>query len=193
MLYSLTGVVRRLTCPQITVDVQGVGYLVTVPAPVWQGVVDGSRTTVLLHSYIREDRFDLYGFLTEADRSLFVELLGFNGVGPKTALEMCSIPKQIILQAVAEEDASVLTQIKGIGKKTAEKLLVDLKSLKERRPEHWESDAASSVPAGNADRDAVDALTSLGYDRATALKAVKNVPATVQRTEDRVTAALRSL
>jgi Holliday junction DNA helicase RuvA len=136
----------------------------------------------------------LYGFLTEADRTLFVELLGFNGVGPKTALEMCSIPKQIILQAVAEEDASVLTQIKGIGKKTAEKLLVDLKSLKERRPEHLETDADTSLPSsGNADMDAVEALTTLGYDRATALKAVKKVPANVKRTEDRVTAALRSL
>jgi Holliday junction DNA helicase RuvA len=194
MLYSLTGTVRRLASPHIAVDVNGVGYLVTVTAPVWQNIVDGSKTTILLHSYIREDRFDLYGFLTEADRTLFVELLGFNGVGPKTALEMCSIPKQIILQAVAEEDASVLTQIKGIGKKTAEKLLVDLKSLKERRPEHLETDADTSLPSsGNADMDAVEALTTLGYDRATALKAVKKVPANVKRTEDRVTAALRSL
>lgn len=194
MLYSLTGTVRRLASPHITVDVNGVGYLVTVTAPVWQHIVDGSKTTILLHSYIREDRFDLYGFLTEADRTLFVELLGFNGVGPKTALEMCSIPKQIILQAVAEEDASVLTQIKGIGKKTAEKLLVDLKSLKERRPEQLETDTDTPLPSsGNADMDAVEALTTLGYDRATALKAVKKVPANVKRTEDRVTAALRSL
>ncbi len=192
MLYSLTGIVRRVGTSQVTVDVQGVGYLVTVPNPVWQGMMDGAKMTLLLHTYVREDRFDLYGFLTEADRGLFVELLGFSGVGPKTALEMCSIPKQIILQAIAEEDASMLTQIKGIGKKTAEKLLVDLKSLKERRPEQLEGEAAPAL-TGNADQDAVSALISLGYDRATALKAVKNVPAKIKRSEDRVTAALRSL
>lgn len=192
MLYSLTGSIRRLACPQVAVDVNGVGYLVSVPLPVWQGVLENGKMTLFLHTYVREDRLDLFGFLTEADRGLFVELLGFNGVGPKTALEMCSIPKQIILQAVAEEDATVLQQIKGIGKKTAEKLLVDLKSLKERRPEQLEGDVATAT-VGNADQDAVSALISLGYDRPTAVKAVKNVPANIKRTEDRVSAALRSL
>ncbi len=191
MFHSLTGTIRRLTCPLLSVNVHGVGYLVTVPLPVWQGMTEGGQVTLLVHANIREDRFDLYGFLTETDRSLFIELLGFSGIGPKTALELCSIPKQIMLQAIATEDAALLTQIKGIGKKTAEKLLVDLKSLSEKHPEQLTG--GEEIAVGGTDRDAVAALISLGYDQLTALKAVKNVPAKFTRTEDRVTAALRSL
>lgn len=194
MLYALTGTVRRLEIPQLTIDVAGVGYLVSVPNPVWNALTDGTRRTLTVCTYIREDRLDLYGFLRAEERSLFSALLNISGIGPKLALELCSIPMQILVRAVQMGDSGTLTGIKGIGKKTAEKLLVDLTSLLEKHPE-WLS-APSGAPGASPaafDSDAIAALTLLGYDQSTALDALKRVPATVKRTEERVVAALRSL
>lgn len=194
MLYSLTGTVRRLTIPQAVLDVNGVGYLVSVPHPVWQKLEDGSRPTLTIYTYVREDRLDLYGFLRPEERSLFTELLNISGIGPKLALELCSIPMQVLIRAVQRSDSATLTSIKGIGKKTAEKLLVDLKSLLEKHPE-WASAHTSAGDKSLAafDSDAIAALTSLGYDQNTVLDALKRIPARVQKTEERVAAALRSL
>ncbi len=194
MLYSLTGTVRRLTIPQAVVDVNGVGYLVSVPHPVWQKLENGTRATLTIYMYVREDRSELYGFLRPEERSLFSELLNISGIGPKLALELRGVPMQLLMRAVQMSDSALLTSIKGIGKKTAEKLLVDLKSLLEKHPE-WASPHSASDDAGPAafDSDAIAALTSLGYDQNTVLDALKRVPARLKKTEERVAAALRSL
>jgi Holliday junction DNA helicase RuvA len=194
MLYALTGTIRKLQVPQVTVDVNGVAYLVTVPAPVWDALSAGSQATLTVYTYVREDRLDLFGFLEERDRSLFTELLNLNGVGPKIALELCAVPRNMLYTSVNSDDVSMLSGIKGIGKKTAEKLLVDLKSLFEKHPE-WLTEAikkASDRPA-SFDADAIAALTSLGYDQATVSHALKNLSPKLKKTEERVAAALRSL
>lgn len=194
MFYSLTGTVRRLTCPQIALDVDGVGYLASVPLPVWDGATDGTRMTLIVYTYVREDRLDLFGFATSEDRKLFAELLNLSGIGPKIALELLSIPRMLLATAIAEQDSGFLTDIKGIGRKTAEKLLVDLKSLGEKHPELFAVGVTpgESVPA-NIDRDAIAALATLGYDQRTIVDALKRIPKDVRKTEDRVSAALRSL
>ncbi len=194
MLYALSGIVRKLIVPQVTVDVSGVSYLVSVPYPVWDSLIEGTRSTVIVYTYVREDRLELFGFKTAEERSLFVELLGLSGIGPKTALELCSIPMNMLMRAVQMDDVVSLTNIKGIGKKTAEKLLVDLKSLLEKHPE-WMSQHPKDRAEGPAsfDADAIAALTSLGYDQMTVIDALKRVPAKHKKTEERVAAALRSL
>lgn len=192
MIYALTGTVHKLDIPQISVNVSGVSYLVTVPYPLWDNLREGAEATVTIYTHVREDRLDLFGFANAADRSLFVELLNLSGIGPKTALELCSLPQGMLMGAVQEEDVAALTEIKGIGKKTAEKLLVDLKSLLEKHPEWIVLPTKGEKPAA-FDSDAISALTSLGYDQATVVDALKRVPPTLKKTEERVAAALRSL
>ena len=194
MIYALTGTVAKLTVPQVAVDVSGVAYLASVPYPVWDSLTEGSTATLIIFTLVREDRLDLFGFRRAEERSLFIELLNISGIGPKTALELCSIPMQILSRAVQMDDAASLQNIKGIGRKTAEKLLVDLKSLMEKHPE-WMSARPGESSSGPAsfDSDAIAALISLGYDQMTVVDALKRVPAGLKKTEERVAAALRSL
>lgn len=191
MIYSLTGNVRKLMPPQVTLDVSGVGYLVTVPYPVWEKLEDGKDVTVFTYTYVREDRLDLFGFAHEQERTLFTELIGISGVGPKLALELCSIPKHVLQQAIALQDANMLTQIKGVGRKTAEKLLLDLRSLYEKHPDALGEPVTGS--GAGIDRDALAALLSLGYAQDIALDALRSLSADVEKTEDKVAGALRSL
>lgn len=192
MIYALTGIVHKLTVPTLTVNVAGVQYLVTVPYPLWDELLESQTTTITIYTYVREERLDLFGFTNSVERELFAQLLSLSGVGPKMALELCSVPRGVFAQAILNDDVSILTAVKGVGKKTAEKLLVDLKSLFEKHPA-WTADTASVDKPASFDADAVAALTSLGYDHPSILGALKNIPPTLKRTEDRVAAALRSL
>ena len=145
-------------------------------------------------TYIREDRFDLFGFLDRAGRSLFEELIKIQGIGPRLALELCAVPRSMLMSAIHTQDASLLTSIKGIGKKTAEKLLIELRSLIEKHPAIFgEGNGPDLSPASQYDRDAIAALSSLGYDTQTILQTLKDIPSGLQSTEERVAAALRSM
>lgn len=189
MFYSLEGTAKRLFPPAVSIEVNGVGYLVSVPLPVFEALKDGEMVKLLTHTHVREDRFELYGFLTEEDRKLFIEVIGLNGIGPKLGLEICSIPKRTIHQAIATSDAGLLSEIKGVGKKRAEKLLIDLQSLFENEP----FIADDSKDKKTLDEDALLALLSLGYERATVMKMLRELPSDIENTSDRVTAVLRSL
>ncbi len=192
MIYALTGTIHKLAIPQVTVDVSGVSYLLTVPYPVWDSLIEGEEKQVIAYTYVREDRLDLFGFSDAIERTLFVECLNISGVGPKLALELCSLPRDILINAVQQEDLAVLTNIKGVGRKTAEKLLVDLKSLLEKHPE-WAALPQTKSSQAAFDSDAVSALQSLGYDQRSVMEALKKLPPTMKKTEERVAAALRSL
>ena len=193
MIYALTGTVQRLDIPNLTIDVQGVRYLVSVSYPVWESAQDGSTMTVTILTFLREDRLELYGFSGSADRNLFAALLNISGVGPKMGLELLSIQRSLLAEAVIQGDAGTLTEIKGVGRKTAEKLLVDLKSLFEKHPEWASVQGGGKTKHAALDADAVSALTSLGYDQSSAVEALKRVPVSLKKTEERVAAALRSL
>ncbi len=194
MLYALTGTIRRLSIPQIAVDVGGTAYLLSVPHPLWDAVRTGGETTVIVYTFVREDRLELYGFRSDTERAFFAELLNISGVGPKLALELCSISKALLLQAVHTDDTGILTNIKGIGRKTAEKLLVDLKSLSEKHPE-WLAESAGLTRGSIAalDMDAIAALTSLGYEQLAVVAALQKLPPKIRKTEERVAAVLRSI
>lgn len=177
------------------VDVQGTGYGVSVPASFWDEVQEGQITLLWTHTYVREDRLELFGFPDRAGVTLFEEFLKMPGIGPKTALELCAVPRPLLQQAVAEQDERLLRTVKGIGQKSAEKLLLELKSLFEKRPDLFGSPAGQAdAPARHEfDQDAVAALASLGYDRQTILRALRDLPPDVATTEERVATALRSL
>ena len=128
-------------------------------------------------TYVREDRLDLFGFLDAAERTLFERFIGMTGIGPKTALELCAVPKSLLMQAIGSQEAKLLTSVKGIGKKTAEKLLLDLKSLAEKQPEIFATGSGKwKVENYKHDQDAIDALKNLGYDTGTIMQVLADLP-----------------
>jgi len=195
MISRLTGTVHRLEPGSVIVDVRGVGYAVAVPADVYDLLPDGAEVTVHTFTYVREDRLGLFGFADRAGLLLFKSLIAIAGIGPKIALELCSVPRDLLLTAVTEQDARLLQHVKGVGKKTAETLLVELKALAERKPEIFAQAGSGRRETGNGeyDQDAVEALRTLGYDTGTILKTLKGLPKGTATTEERVAAALRSL
>ncbi len=174
-------------------DVNGVGYGVRLPVSAWAALPDGDVATVWISTYVREDRLDLFGFADSPTRTLFEELIERPGIGPRTALEICAVPRSLLSRAIAEQDAGLLTSVKGIGKKTAEKLIVELKEVAEKHPDVFEFVSARHDTPARFDRDAIAALTQLGYSTSEVLKVLETLPSELATTEDRVTAALRSL
>lgn len=147
----------------VVLDVHGVGYRVFVAPMVLAHMKDGSETHFFIHTHIREDAFDLYGFLEHDALELFEQLLGVSGVGPKTALGVLSIaaPKEI-RQAIASGDPTLLTKVSGIGKKTAERIVVELK----------EKTGVTNAGSSGMTAEAIDALVHLGYSEHQAREAV---------------------
>jgi holliday junction DNA helicase RuvA len=189
----LRGIIGKEAPGEATVDVGGVGYKVHMPINAWDALLDGAEATVWVSTYVREDRLDLFGFADRLSRVLFEELIGRPGIGPRTALELCAVPRSLLSRAIYEQDASLLTSVKGIGKKTAEKLIVELKEVGEKHPDILaEPSGGTSVPA-KFDRDAIAALTQLGYATSDVLKILDTLPKELKTTEERVTAALRAL
>lgn len=177
---------------EVTVDVGGVGYRVAVPLDVWDELKEAQPRMLWVSTYVREDRFDLFGFADRDGQILFEELIKLTGIGPKLGLELCAVPRILLKQAMEEQNVALLTSIKGVGRKTAEKLLLELRSLAERKPQIFMVKGMTSA-RGEFDQDAIAALTALGYDSSTAIGMLKDLPPEVKTTEERVAAALRSL
>ncbi len=184
MIGRLTGKLLAKHPPQILVDVGGVAYEVDVPMSTLYGLPGvGEAVTLHTHLSIKEEAHTLYGFATLDERAAFRQLIKISGVGPRTALAVLSgLSVADLASAVALQDAGTLTKIPGIGKKTAERLLLELKGKI--------ADAARPQPAGPA--DVVNALIGLGYSEKEALNAVKGLPPGVAVAEG-IRAALKAL
>lgn len=195
MIARLCGTLHRLQEDKAIIDVQSVGYLVTVGSDAWEGKNDGKEVTLWIYTYVREDRLDLFGFRTREQRAFFELLLQQSGIGPKVALELCAVPGELLLHALHQQDASLLGTVKGIGPKRAAKLLLELKSIAEAHPEVFGSAMRGDgvKQAQEYDEDAVAALQALGYDTPTIFAALKSTAGAAATTEERVSAALRSL
>jgi Holliday junction DNA helicase RuvA len=166
--------------PQIVVDVHGIGYEVDVPmSTLYQLPATGSDVTLLTHLIVREDAHQLYGFSTEGERTLFRKLLKISGVGARTALSVLSgMSVNDVKQAVSEQDSGRLTKVPGIGKKTAERLLLELKDKLDIAIVEVAAEGGS-----NAGTDVVNALLALGYNDKEAQFAVKNLERGLSVTE----------
>ncbi|MDA1292473.1 MAG: Holliday junction branch migration protein RuvA [bacterium] len=194
MISHLRGTIHRHKPEKITVDVNGVGYGVSVPMNVWDELTNGKEATLHILTYVREDRLDLFGFLDVNGRTLFERFIAMNGIGPKHALELCAVPKSLLMQAIGSQEPKLLTSVKGIGKKTAEKLLLDLKALAEKQPEIFGViDHKSPIASQTYDQDVIDALKNLGYDTGAIITVLKDLPAELKTSEEKVAAALRSM
>lgn len=192
MIAHLRGTILKGMPGELTVDVQGVGYRVSVPVNVWDETEDKADAHLWISTYVREDRLELFGFADAETRLLFEQCIGMSGVGPKMGMELCAVPRGILLNAVQENDAALLRNIKGVGGKTAEKLLVELKSLVEKAPGLFKVEHSHPM-AARYDQDTIEALVQLGYATQDILKVLKGLPKELSTTEARVTAALRSL
>jgi holliday junction DNA helicase RuvA len=166
--------------PQITVDVNGIGYEIDVPmSTLYQLPAAGEPVTLLTHLTVREDAHQLFGFATEAERSLFRQLIRISGIGARTALSVLSgMSVAELHEAVSAKDGGRLTKIPGIGKKTAERLLLE---LRDRLPAGGVQAAAGSAAAGGS--DIANALSALGYNDKEVTWAVSQLPAGVAVTE----------
>jgi len=174
MIGRIQGILTEKSPPQVVVVAHGVGYEIDVPMSTFYHLPrTGDEVTLLTHLVVREDAHLLYGFLTAPERTAFRQLLKISGVGPKVALSVLSgLSVDDLAAAVASEDAARLTKIPGIGKKTAERLVLELrdklpKTLAVARPEG----------AGAAGGDVVSALLALGYNEREAQAAVKQLAA----------------
>lgn len=190
MIGRLHGLLVDKAPPLVLVDVQGVGYEVDVPMSTFYHLPHlGEPVTLLTHFVVREDAQQLFGFLTAAERATFRQLVRITGVGPRMALAVLSgLSADELAQAVQAQDARRLVKVPGIGKKTAERLLLELKG--KLGPATLQ--VGQPVPANAASNDIVQALVSLGYSDKDAEAALKLLPADVGVSEG-IKQALRSL
>jgi Holliday junction DNA helicase RuvA len=158
---------------RVVIDVNGVGYDVSVPLSTFYGLGDlGVEIALRVHTHVREDALSLFGFATRLEQELFERLIAVSGIGPKLALGVLSgIEPADLIAAIHHADLARLTAIPGVGKKTAERLVVE---LKDRLPkvEHTPVPTAGTAPPSALRDDVVSALTNLGYHRPLAEKAV---------------------
>ena len=188
MISRLTGVLAEKAPPFVLVDVNGVGYEVQVPMSTFYNLPElGAKVTLLTQFIVREDAQLLYGFLTPTERASFRELIKISGVGPRIALALLSgLNTDELAQAVSAQDASRLVKVPGIGKKTAERLLLELKGKL--------ADALPTTASAIQDNqhDILNALLALGYNDREASAALKQLPPCVT-TSDGIRQSLKLL
>lgn len=173
MIGRIAGILLEKNPPQVLVDCGGVGYEVDVPMSTFYNLPAlGERILLLTHQVVREDAHLLYGFGTQAERATFRELVKISGVGPRTALSILSgLSVADLAEAVTLQEAGRLTRVPGIGKKTAERLLLELKG------KLGADLGLPGAPVDAAGADILKALTALGYSDKEASLAVKQLPA----------------
>jgi holliday junction DNA helicase RuvA len=188
MIGRLTGTLAEKSPPQLLVDVNGVGYEVDVPMSSFYNLPGlGERVTLLTHFIVREDAQVLFGFLTAEERNTFRLLIKISGVGPRTALSILSgLSVNDLAQAVSLQESGRLVKVPGIGKKTAERLLLELKG------KLGDALAAPAQAGGAVQADILQALMALGYNDREASAALKALPPDIG-VSDGIKLALRSL
>ncbi len=190
MIGRLSGTLAAKQPPQIVIDVNGVGYEVDVPMSTFYALpATGERVQLMTHYVVREDAHLLFGFATNDERAAFRQLIKVNGIGPKVALAVLSGLSVLELnQAVRLQDVKRLTRVPGIGPKTAERLLLELKG---KTVAATGAPGALPLPPSPAD-DVVNALLALGYSEKEAAAACKNLPVD-QPLNDSIRQALKLL
>ena len=190
MIGKLTGMLLEKSPPQVLVDCHGVGYEVDVPMSTFYNLPPlGEPVSLLTHLAVREDAHQLFGFATEQERAAFRQLIRISGVGARTALAILSgLSVADLAQAITLQESARLVKVPGIGKKTAERLLLELKGkLGAELPS-----ASSSTAQNDAQRDIEQALLALGYNEKEAQAALKALPADISVSEG-IKQALKTL
>ncbi len=171
MIGRLTGRLAEKSPDQVVLDVVGVGYLVHIPLSTFYELPETeSPVSLWIHTHVREDTLALYGFLTERERALFLLLLSVAGIGPRVALTVLSgMPPGELVEALRKQDVRRLTAVPGVGKKTAERMALELAE----KVQKFAQEPTPQTPATVAAGDVISALVNLGYRRGEAERAVE--------------------
>jgi Holliday junction DNA helicase RuvA len=187
MIAKLTGKIEYLKNSYAVVDVSGVGYKVHLSAYSFGKVAGMSEISLFIHTYVREDTLALYGFLVPEELEMFELLISISGIGPKAGMSILSIatPKTI-KTAILNEDPSILTKVSGIGKKTAERVILELQNK------------VADISTGDKeeatiDVESIEALMTMGYSNTEARDALKSVPSDIKDVGERIKTALKNL
>ena len=193
MIGRLTGRLAEKAPDHLLLDVNGVGYVVAIPLSTFYELPEpDSPTTLWIHTHVREDTLALYGFLSQRERSLFLLLLTVNGIGPRVALTVLSgMPPAELVEALRKQDVRRLVAVPGVGKKTAERMVLE---LSEKAQKFSEPPPAGTPPSVAAD-DVISALVNLGYRKNEAERAVEGIARTGAPVDfgDYLKAALKKL
>ncbi len=199
MIGFLRGIIREKQPPQLVLDVNGVGYEIDAPMSTFYHLPDvGKEITLFTHFVVREDAHHLYGFYAREERSLFRTLLKVNGVGPRLGLTiLSSITPNEFVRCVVNNDTASLVQLPGIGKKTAERLIIEMRD----KLSTWQSGASAELVAPKTEQgarnqivqDAISALIALGYKPPEASRAVSKVDDGALNSEEIIRRALREM
>lgn len=186
MIGSIKGTIQHKGTGYVIVETGGVGYKIFVTPVLWTNAKVGQEVNLVIHTYVREDQISFYGFEKLEELEFFELLLTVSGVGPKSGLGIMSLAEvSMIKSAIVSEDPSVFTKVSGIGRKTAERVIVELKE--KLRGE------AGSAPVAREHSDALDALLALGYSQPEARQALKQVPKEVSKLQEKVRLALKAI
>jgi Holliday junction DNA helicase RuvA len=187
MIAKIKGKIAFFRDNYVVVDVAGVGYKIFATGFAMGHIAGKEEIELFTHTYVREDSLSLYGFLTLDELEMFELLISISGIGPKAAIGILSIAEpKTIRTAVISGDSSILTRVSGVGKKTAERVILELKNRIEGLP--GEDQGTAKV-----DSEAIEALISLGYSNVQSREALKNIPEDIKDISERVRAALKNL
>ena len=167
MIARLSGKLTQKSVEHLIVSVGGVGYEVHVPLSTFYAIPEeGEELELLIYTHVKEDVLKLFGFLTPSEKDLFIKLIGVSGVGPKLALNILSgMESSDLAGAIKNGDLARLNSIPGVGKKTAERLILELKDKIKFEDLSSEDDTTISPPSGGVFDDALSALINLGYKK----------------------------
>ena len=186
MISKIEGIVWDIKEKFVTIGVGGIGFKIYTTSETKEKCHKGKEVSIFIHLVVREDALDLYGFITEEELNFFEMLISISGIGPKTALNVLNISTVSTLKrAISTNDTSHLTKVSGIGKKVAEKIVLE---LKDKVGSSDENDISL-----RDEIDAVEALKALGYPQRDAREALKTVEKNITKTSDRIKEALKIL
>jgi len=189
MIATLSGQVSAGGDGWLVLQVGGVGFRVHCPSSLLSDLPVGQSGTLHTHLHVTDTALTLYGFASVEQRELFTTLIGVRGVGPRTAIAILdTYSPEVLRSIVAQGDAAALANTRGIGRKTAERMLIDLKGKLGPATSAW-----TAPDLGEGDVEVINALTALGYSIAEARQAVATIPESSTELDDRILAALRAL
>lgn len=194
MIAYLKGTVLKKIEKGIILDTGNVGYLVHPPAALLDSLKETQSIELFIHSNIREDAFDLYGFANYNDLTFFKTLLSVSGIGPKTGLEIMNSDIQKIKLAILNEDHGYIKKVPGIGEKTAKRMILELKSKIEMEDISALGNSSSNKSSTSSDPhpDAMEALLRLGYQRQQVSKTLRGMPTEIIEAEEVITYFLKN-
>jgi len=188
MIARIEGIIIYISGKFVIVDVNGVSYKSNITTENIQNLSLGEHSSFWVYTAVRENSIDLYGFKNINELSFFELLLEVSGIGPKSALSIISIASiETLKRAIATGDLSYLNKVSGIGRKTAEKIIVELKD----KLENYKDEGADNIMKN--ENDIIEALKSLGYSQNEARDSLKQIPTTITETNARIKEALRIL